>query len=920
MPLSWNEIRHNAITFARDWANESREQAERQTFWNEFFAVFGLKRRQVASFEEPVKKLTGSWGAIDLFWKAKLLAEHKSRGEPLDKAQSQAMDYIQALTTAGRGTEVPQYVVVSDFARIRLIDLEAGDEIEFPLADLHKHIHRFAFIPGYKTHSLTPQDPVNLRAVDLLGDLHDALEAGGYSRPALERFLVRILFCLFAEDTGLFEPEAFKLLVENHSHEDGSDLGPLLERLFRVLDTSPDKRQTNLLEELAALPHVNGHLFEERLDMADMTRPMRDKLLACCGFDWSRISPAIFGSLFQGVMEPLERRRIGAHYTTERDILKLVKSLFLDDLTAEFEHLEQTKGTQRTARLKEFHAKLGRLKFLDPACGCGNFLVVTYRELRLLELRVLKVLHTGSQQLLDVKSLSVVDVDQMYGIEIEEFPARIAETALWLVDHQMNQRLGEEFGQVVQRLPLTTSPTIRCANALRIDWNEVLPAAECSFVLGNPPFIGHQWRSAEQQADMLTVWGDDGQFGRLDYVTAWYRAAACYTRGHDIPCAFVSTNSISQGEQAGILWGWMFAQQVRIRFAHRTFAWKSEARGSAHVHVVIIGFGRGEPPPRRLYDYDAGGDGVVSVVPNINPYLVAGSDIILPARSRPRPGFPRMSKGSQPTDGGNLILSDAERASLVADEPLAEQWLKPYVGGEELINGGHRWCLWLKDADPSQLRQCPQVIARVAAVRASRLQSPTASVVEYANQPTIFTQDRQPDSPYMAVPEVSSIRRRFIPIGFLTPNVIGSNKLQMIVGGTIYHFGVLSSGMHMAWVRTVCGKLKSDYSYAPAVYNNFPWPDVTAEQRAAVETKAQAVLDTRSQFTDSSLADLYDPTAMPPVLVKAHAELDKAVEKCYRREAFTSDRERVEFLFRLYEQLAAPLLPPPSRRRRQTDD
>lgn len=533
MPLSWNEITHRAIQFARAWATASSERAERQTFWNEFFEVFGVKRRVVASFEEPVKKVSGSWGAIDLFWKAKLLVEHKSRGESLDKAKSQAMDYIQALKTAGRDAEIPQYVLVSDFATIALHDLDADTSVEFPLADLKAHVHRFAFIPGYKTHSLTPQDPVNLKAVDLLGDLHDALKAGGYSRPDLERFLVRILFCLFAEDTGLFPAEAFKLLIENHSKEDGSDLGGLLGRLFQVLDKPEDKRGANLLEELAELPHVNGHLFEDKLELADMTRDMREKLLKCCGFDWSRISPAIFGSLFQGVMEPLERRRIGAHYTTERDILKLVNSLFLDDLKAEFDKIAKFTGTHRLPRMKDFHTKLGKLKFLDPACGCGNFLVVTYRELRLLEMGVLKILYPpGSGQLLDVKSLSVVDVDQLFGIEVEEFPARIAETALWLVDHQMNQRLGEEFGQVVQRLPLDKSATIRCANALRTDWNEVLPASECSYVLGNPPFIGHQWRSQEQQADMSLIWGDDGQFGRLDYVTAWYRKAFDYTHTH----------------------------------------------------------------------------------------------------------------------------------------------------------------------------------------------------------------------------------------------------------------------------------------------------------------------------------------------------------------------------------------------------
>ncbi len=916
MPLSWNEIRANAIAFARDWAGEARESAERQTFWNEFFAVFGVKRRVVASFEEPVKKLSGTWGAIDLFWKGKLLVEHKSRGKPLDQANAQAMEYIQGLKTAGRDDEIPQYVVVSDFARLAVHDLDAGAAAEFPLAELPKHVHRFAFIPGYKVHALAPQDPVNVRAVLLLGRLHDALKAGGYAGPDLERFLVRVLFCLFAEDTGLFEPEAFKLLVDNHSKPDGADLGPLLERLFRVLDTPPEKRQAHLMEELAALPHVNGHLFADRLDMAEMTRAMRDALLTCCGFDWSRISPAIFGSLFQTVLETEERRRVGAHYTSERDILKLVRSLFLDDLRAEFDRLAASKGTQRDARLRDFHQRLGRLTFLDPACGCGNFLVVTYRELRLLEIDLLLALRTDDRQVLDVRALSVLDVDALYGIEIGEFPARIAEVALWLVDHQMNQRLGEAFGQVVQRLPLSKSATIRHANALRIDWNEVLPAGRCGYVLGNPPFVGHQWRTDEQQADMALIWGTDGRFGRLDYVTAWYRKAADYTAGTAIRCGFVSTNSITQGEQVGTLWGHLLRRGVKIIFAHRTFVWKSEARGAAHVHVVIVGFAHADAADKRLYDYDQNPDQPsVTTAANINPYLVAGSDLVLPSRTDPPAGLPQMKKGSQPTDGGHLILTDAERADLVAAEPRAEVWLRKYIGGEELINGWHRWCLWLKDADPSALRQCPRVLARVAGVRESRLKSPTKSVREFADRPTLFTQDRQPTAPFLGLSEVSSENRRYLPIAFLQPDLVPANTVQVVVGATVYHFGILSSGMHLAWVRVAAGRLKSDYRYTPAVYNNFPWPDADAPHPAAVATKAQAVLDARGQFPSATLADLYDPLTMPPALVAAHAELDRAVERGYRPEPFRTDRERVEFLFARYERLAAPLTAPAARPR-----
>ncbi len=500
MPLSWNEIRNNAIGFSKEWAGETREEAEAKTFWDEFFKVFGIKRRIIASFEEPVKKLSGTWGFIDLFWKGTLLVEHKSLGKSLDKAHTQAMEYIQALKNEGRDNEIPRYVVVSDFAKIALHDLDDDTTVQFPLAEFHKHVDQFAFVPGYKQHKLEAEPPINIAAVERLGALHDALEDGGFAGHDLERFLVRVLFCLFAEDTGLFDRNAFTAYIENHTKEDGSDLGPALARLFQVLKTHEDNRQANLLEELADMPYVNGDLFAEKLDFADFDRPMRNRLLICCRFDWSRISPAVFGSLFQSVMEPRERRQVGAHYTSERDILKLVRSLFLDDLRAEFDHLKATRGTQRESRLREFHRKLGGLTFFDPACGCGNFLVVTYRELRLLEIDLLKELYAKDVArgagVFDVQTLSALDVDAMYGIEINEFPARIAEVALWLVDHQMNQRLSEAFGLLVRRLPLKKSPHIHHGNALRMNWHDVCPPPFCKYILGNPPFVGAKYQSA----------------------------------------------------------------------------------------------------------------------------------------------------------------------------------------------------------------------------------------------------------------------------------------------------------------------------------------------------------------------------------------------------------------------------------------
>jgi hypothetical protein len=541
MPLSWNEIRHRAIQFAHNWSGTRSEAAEKQTFWNEFFDVFGIQRRLVASFEEPVKRISGQYGYIDLFWKATLLVEHKSLGQDLGKAQSQAFQYIQDLLNDGRAKDAPRYVIVSDFARIALHDLEPEEQqdlplfagrrvhtLEFPLAEFHKHIHAFAFIPGYKQHRFADQDPINLEATEIMGHLHDTLEGGGYRGHQLERFLVRVLFCLFAEDTGLFERDAFQLYVENRTAEDGSDLGLHLTHLFRVLDTPEDKRQQNLDETLAAFPYVNGELFREHdLDIPDFNRDMRNALLACTRFDWSAISPAIFGSLFQAIMEPRERRQIGGHYTSERDILKVARSLFLDDLRAEFERIRKNK-----AELRRFHERLAALRFLDPACGCGNFLVITYRELRVLELEILQILYGSQRELtLDVNKLSQVDVDQFYGIEIAEWPARIAEVALWLMDHQMNIRLSEAFGQLYRRLPLKKSPHIHQANALRVDWKEVLPPKQCSYVLGNPPFIGQSFQTQEQKADQHLVLAHIQARGVLDYVCNWYVKAAEFIQG-----------------------------------------------------------------------------------------------------------------------------------------------------------------------------------------------------------------------------------------------------------------------------------------------------------------------------------------------------------------------------------------------------
>ena len=920
MPLSWNEIRSRAVTFSRDWADTHRERAEAQTFWNEFFNVFGIKRRTVASFEEPVRNLDGRYGFIDLFWKGTLIAEHKSRGGDLGRAHLQANGYLQDLHNDGRGAEIPRYVVASDFARLALHDLESGERpLVVELAELHQHIHAFGFLAGYRTAAAAEQDPINLKAVRVMGDLHDALEAGGYRGHDLERLLVRVLFCLFAEDTGIFEPAAFQLYLEHHTAEDGSDLGMHLARLFQVLNTPKSRRQANLLEELADLPYVNGDLFAEQLGFADFNREMRNALLGCTRFHWQHISPAIFGSMFQSVMEPRERRQVGGHYTSEKDILKLVRSLFLDALEIEL----QAAGRDRR-KLEKYRQKLGEIRVLDPACGCGNFLVIAYRELRRLEIEALESLYAGRQrqQSLDLRQQMRVDVDQLYGIEIQEWPARIAEVALWLMDHQMNQLASEKFGQYILRLPLEKSPTIVHENALRIDWNDVIPEERCSYVLGNPPFVGAKFLTVEQKEDLRRVVPNLRNRGLLDYVAGWYFKVTGYFKRTEIRAAFVSTNSITQGEQVGVLWQELYKRGLHIHFGHRTFSWESEAEGRAHVHVVIIGFGTADPPGKRIYDYEtgAGDNGAVSKAATISPYLIEGGETVVTNRSRPLCDVPEIGIGNKPIDGGHYLFTPEEKNAFLQKEPAAEKYFRRWLGSREFINSIERWCLWLGDCSPSELRRMPEVMKRVRAVRAFRAGRDSLPTQALAETPTHFHVENMPDVEYLLIPKVSSERRRYIPIGRIGPQVLTSDLAFLIPGAALYHFGVLTSTMHMAWVRTVGGRLKSDFRYSKKlIYNNFPWPvDVSDSQREAVEAAVKKVLEARKAFPDETLAGLYDPLTMPRPLARAHTALDRIVERLYRRQKFDSDRRRVEFLFDRYQQLTAPLLPPPQRGRRRS--
>lgn len=897
--LSWNEIRKRSIKFSKEWEDENSEEAEAKSFWDDFFHIFGISRRRVAAFEAPVKKLDDKQGFIDLFWKGQMIVEHKSRGRDLDKAYTQALDYFHDL----KESELPKYVLVSDFERFRLYDLEEGTQHEFNLSDLHKNIEIFGFIAGYQKKVFKEEDPVNMKAALIMGKLHDSLFNVGYIGHELEVFLVRLLFCLFAEDTGIFEKALFTEYIDTRTNIDGSDVGSKLAELFQILDIAQDTRLGNLDEQLQKFPYVNGRLFKEMIRTPSFGSDMRELLLEACYFDWSNISPAIFGSLFQSVMNQEQRRNLGAHYTSEQNIMKVIKPLFLDELWKQFNKIKGNKS-----QLNKFHNELANLKFLDPACGCGNFLVITYRELRLLELEILKIGRKTGQRVLNVSESvnSIIDVDQFYGIEIEEWPAKIAEVAMWLMDHQMNLKLSEEFGQYFARLPLKKSAKIVNGNALEIAWDTIVSKKDLNYIFGNPPFIGYSYQSDDQKIDMRRIFDGVKGAGVLDFVAAWYVLGAKYIQDTNIKIALVSTNSISQGEQAGILWSELFDNyNIKIHFAHRTFQWNNEAKGKAAVHVVIVGFASYNTSNKYIYEYeDIKGDPHEIKVGNINPYLLSGSDKVIHKRQEPICGTPKMSKGSSPTDGGNLILTEKERKELLIAHPNAKKYIKRYVGSYEYINGIKRYCLWLEDISPSELKGYQLILERLKKVKEMRLASKKKATQKWASTPTLFVENRQPDSKYLLIPRVSSENREYIPIGYLNKDFIISDSAIALPNATIYTFGVLTSRMHMTWVRYTAGRLKSDYRYSNnLVYNNFPWPtELSNSKKNAVEEKARMILNIRKKHADSSLADLYDPLTMPPDLMQAHKELDKTVDKLYRSKTFKNEEERIEFLFELHEQ------------------
>jgi hypothetical protein len=922
MPLSWNEIRTRVAAFVNDWKNKApsaREEADAQSFQIEFFSIFGVDRKKVAIFEDKVRlykdrqqglignTAVGPSGYIDLLWKGHILIEMKSPGKDLEKAYEQAKTYALALDKK----DFPKAILICDFVNFHYYNLlEDGKQYRFQLTELLEHIELFGDLAGYK--EIDPfkhWDPVNIEAAVKMGELHNRLKEIGYSGHQLELYLVRLMFCLFADDTGIFEPpNLFNMYIMERTSEDGSDLALHIQKIFETLNKSKDKRLKTIDEQLNLFPWVNGQLFEEQLETADFDRPMRTTLIECCALDWSKISPAIFGAMFQSVMNDEERHDIGAHYTSEENILKLIRPLFLDNLREEFENIKKLSPALRKERLLKFHDKLASLKFLDPACGCGNFLVISYRELRLLELDILEIL-LGKDKVLDVQNEIKVNVNQFYGIEIEEFPAQIAQVALWLVDHQMNMLVRERFGTYYIRIPLTIAASIHNGNALTLDWESVIPKNELSYILGNPPFLGARVMSKKQKAEVNAVFDGMKDIGNLDYVCCWYRKAAEYIQGTEIECAFVSTNSICQGEQVPILWPeLMNKHHININFAHQTFKWSNEARGKAAVYCVIIGFALADRDAKKIYQYaTVTSKPAETAVKQINAYLVDAPLLFIQKRNKPLCDISEMIFGNMPNDDGNLSLTEKERKAIIKENPEVKKIIKPFIGADEFINNILRYCLWLKGVSPSTYRESKAIMSRIKNVRNARLKSDREVTRKLAEFPTLFGEIRQPDTNYLLIPRVSSERRKYIPIGFMNKNVIAGDSTLVVPKATFFEFGVLTSSMHMAWVRYVCGRLKSDYRYSVSiVYNNYPWPSPSTKQKKAIEIAAQGVLDARKKHLDLSLATLYDSNTMIPELVKAHQKLDKAVEAAYGR-SFDDDSQRVAYLFELYQKLTGEL-------------
>lgn len=906
-----------AKAFIKYWTGRGDEKQETQRFWMDLLRnVYGVAEPEKAiEFEYPVK--LGHVSFIDGYIReTRVLIEQKGADIDLRRGYKQSdgsmlTPYQQARRYAGYLPHDmnPRWIVVCNFQEFHIHDMNRpNDEPEVvSLADLEKEYHRLNFLVDTGDENIKKEMEISLQAGEIVGTLYDAL-LKQYKDPespetlkSLNALCVRLVFCLYAEDAEIFGGHGkFHDYMQRHQ----SDARRALIDLFQVLDTKPEDRDPYMEDELAAFPYVNGGLFaDENIIIPRLDETIVDLILqrASADFDWSSISPTIFGAVFESTLNPETRRSGGMHYTSIENIHKVIDPLFLDDLKAELAEIQKIAvETTRKRRLKEFQHKLAGLKFLDPACGSGNFLTETYISLRKLENEALRSL---SDQIMfgDVTNPIQISIGQFYGIEINDFAVTVAKTALWIAESQMMKETEDIMHMSLDFLPLKSYANIVEGNALRMDWESVVPKQELNYIMGNPPFVGARMMSSEQKDDLNSVFPGWKNAGNLDYVSCWYKKAADLMDGTPIRSALVSTNSVTQGEAVANLWKPLFGSGVHIDFAHRTFRWDSEAKMKAHVHCVIVGFSVApNSKPKVIFTSDR-----PQIAENINGYLLDADNVFVESRNKPICYVPEIGIGNKPIDGGNYLFTEEEMQEFVEKEPASKKWFKPWYGSQEFINRKPRYCLWLGDCPPNELRKMPECMKRVNAVRQLRLESKSAGTRKLADTPTRFHVENMPKGTYIVIPEVSSERRKYVPMGFMSPDILCSNLVKIIPNATLYHFGILTSNVHMAWMRAVCGRLKSDYRYSKdVVYNNFPWPTPTEEQKAKIEETAQAILDARALYPDSSLADLYDETTMPPELRKAHQQNDKAVMRAYGFDIkTTTETACVAELMKMYQRL-----------------
>ena len=899
--------RHAAEVFAAKWKDTKEEKQYAESFWNDFFRqLCGVADTQVAGIEyqKPVKNsISGNINYLDVYWKDVALIEHKSSGESLDKAFLQAKGYWRSLPKGYR----PKWIILCNFQFFRLVNVDLNRTYDFPLAELADNIYRFeAIISGNLTRIAENEISVDQVAAKLMANLYLELSSHGFDGHETSIFLNRILFLLFGDDTGMWEKNLFVNLVMQ-TKEDGSDVGDTLDKLFEVLNTDIANRNSNISNSLKGFPYVNGGIFSEKISIIDFNKSMRIALVNAANYDWSTINPTIFGALFQLVKDKETRRELGEHYTSEENINKIVFPLFLDELQDRLD-----KAWENKKELKKLRQDLAKIKIFDPACGCGNFLVVSYRHLRQLELELIAQLNflEGKQDVLQLDGsmgLSIT-LDQIFGIEIDEWASQVAQMALFLTDHQENLKLEKITGVTPNRFPLNTSAKITLGNALRLNWNDVLTIDPDTYILGNPPFYGARLQSSEQKEDGKIVWGDINGIGELDYVTNWYRKSADYILETETKCAFVSTNSISQGEQPVIIWSVLNPMGIKIDFAHQTFRWDNGASGMAAVHCVIIGFSHQvNSQMLPLWEYsDIKAEPKKILAKNINAYLLDAPDILIAPRKKPlRSETPTMDFGSMPNDGGHLSdISFEDAESIRKSDPIAGKYLRKIIGSRELIHKVDRFCLWLVDATVADLRNSPVIRERVAMVKKLREDSKRAATNRLSVTPHLFGEIRQPKSTYIAIGRVSSENRQYFPIAMMEPEINTNDAVLLIPTIEISHFAILISSVAALWFKTVSGRLESRIRISATIsYNNFPFPDISSSQKKELELAGKAILEIRGRHTESSLADLYDPLTMPIELRKAHIENDKIVLAIFGLDKKAPDSEILATLFTRYSEL-----------------